>query len=644
MARAPGDDVQNRVDGVALLIAAGLALTGAYMASGDVMSSGWVAIAVALFGSLYWRGSAWRASALLLAKEDPNDPDSRWGTAYAAWREHFVVTAKGPVRTASAREFFRRGVSESPDALRPHAALVSGQAMLVSIGLLGTFFGLGMGLLGALDDMQNPDPAVMQRGLSALLVGAKTAFSKSFTGVGLSVVWQVWWRAVEHDVDHALRRLAAKLDKGVPYATPTELLQRSIAELAARQPDAGAFDKGAGALQQAANSLAGTGQTLAGVSTKLDRSLEGFSAEAIGEHVARAVKGVVDGQLAPVMGEIRTELVVLREMKREMDEAVRRQLADLVEELRVRALTPITDEVKRVSGVVEGVGAQLAENRAAMEATREAVIHTARATKALTGEMSTFQQQTLGRLTDFAQQLERIIHDFSTNTAADFDRIGQHIRAAVDESVRGLAEQRTAFRDSANEAVAAFKGQSELLAETGRQASQVIDRAGNGIIASVEKTTDGAMKSLRAVQEEFSKTLADQRGALSGVLDQLTAAHQREIEAREHMNQRLREASAAVDRLNAEMKLMNTVMDGQTSALLEQVSRAVADLATAHGAFDAGTKAIQEWSLKLAMEHERFQTEEDEHLAKVLDQLLRVATELQRGQGAQGAQGRSVHA
>ncbi len=632
------------VDLVALGFAAALSGVGAFMASGDLMSSTWVALAVTLFGSLFWKGRGWRESALSLSKTDPHEAGSPWAAAWGAFRESHVQTGKGPVRTASARDWFRRGASEAPEEVRPHAVLQTGQAMLVSIGLLGTFFGLGMGLLGALDDMLNPDPAVMQLGLAALLGGAKTAFSKSFTGVGLSVVWQVWWRAAEHEVDASLRHLAERLDKEVPFVTPTELLQRSIAELAAKQPDAKAFDKGAVALQHAAASLAGTGETLKSVSTKLDSSLQGFSAEAIGEHVAQAVRYIVDQQLAPVMGDIRTELVVLREMKREMDEAVRRQLGDLVEELRVRALTPITEEVKEVSRVVQGVSGHLTETRQAMEATRESVIQVARATKMLTGEMSTFQQQTLGRLGDFAGNLERIIHEFSTNTAADFDRIGQHIRAAVDESVRGLAEQRIAFKESATEAVTAFKGQSELLAETGRQASSVIDRAGNGIIASVEKTTDGAMKALRSVQEEFSGTLADQRGALSGVLDQLTAAYKREVEAREQMNQRLRDASAAVDRLNAEMKLVNSVMDGQTSAMLEQVSRAVADLAAAHGAFDTGTRAIQDWALKLAMEHERFQQEEDEHLAQVLEGLHRVATEISRAQGAQGGQGRPVHA
>lgn len=617
---------------IMLLSSAAIVLVGVWMAGvgtllgmqveaeslgAEYWSVTWVGIAVALFVALQIYARQWRARAFAVARvgvASLGGEESPWRVARAAFEASIAQDGDRRVRTSSAREFFGRSAKHAPEALRTPPFLAAGQGMLVSVGLLGTFFGLGMGLVDAVGKVMSDDPAVMQQGMGILLHGAQTAFSKSFTGVGLSVVWNLWWRHAELEVEHSLRRLADEVDAQLPYLAPELLLQRALMDIAKRQPDGTTFSA-------AALELRGGAEALSAISGKLDRSLDGFSAEAIGQHVAEAVKSVVDRQLEPVMSDIRTELRVLAELKRRTDTEVTDRLNQMVAELRNEVLLPIAARVTEVAEVVRGANAE-------MERTRSAVASSADATSRLTSEMRSFQLDTLEQLQEFSRDIRSIVSEFATHTKRDFELVGEKIREAVEASVSGLNEQRVAFEASAERAVAAFAGQAELLEAAGVQASGVIRQAGTTIGQSVVATTDHARTALGEVQLQFVGALSSQRASLSEVLSKLEAAYQQEVEVRKDMAARLDDVNGSVKRLQVELNLVKSSIDGQHGAVLEQVAQAVTKLAQAHGRFNAGTDALSKWTKEIADTQARFHREEDVHLAQVLEALSGVAGEI----------------
>lgn len=77
------------------------------------------------------------------------------------------------------------GYDAMHDSLGKRGLLDNGGGIHVSLGVLGTFIGLAIGLSGL--NMDNPD--LLREGVSGLISGMKTAFYTSVLGVVLSIVW-----------------------------------------------------------------------------------------------------------------------------------------------------------------------------------------------------------------------------------------------------------------------------------------------------------------------------------------------------------------------------------------------------------------------------------------------------------------------
>jgi hypothetical protein len=91
--------------------------------------------------------------------------------------------------------------------------------LLVSLGILGTFVGIVIGLLGF-------DPADIDQSIPSLLGGLKTAFFTSLFGMGLSISFQVIAKVV--DIGRPARRSS---DLGTALLEATEMQGRRIEEL-----------------------------------------------------------------------------------------------------------------------------------------------------------------------------------------------------------------------------------------------------------------------------------------------------------------------------------------------------------------------------------------------------------------------------
>ncbi|AQQ52255.1 hypothetical protein B0X71_03425 [Planococcus lenghuensis] len=92
------------------------------------------------------------------------------------------------------------GYDAMHDALGQRSVLDYGGGLQVSLGVLGTFIGLAIGLAG----LNFTDSTVLMDGVTNLIGGMKTAFYTSVLGVVLSIIWIFIDRTITYNTDRSI--------------------------------------------------------------------------------------------------------------------------------------------------------------------------------------------------------------------------------------------------------------------------------------------------------------------------------------------------------------------------------------------------------------------------------------------------------
>lgn len=116
--------------------------------------------------------------------------------------------------------------------------LGTGQAVLVTMGLMGTFVGLTLGLFDAIPYLSGPHPDP-DAAMELLLGGARLAFSKSVAGMYWSVVWLFMFREAEQAYDEIFQDLATHIDRSLKRASTEALLVELLEEQSALKGEVG---------------------------------------------------------------------------------------------------------------------------------------------------------------------------------------------------------------------------------------------------------------------------------------------------------------------------------------------------------------------------------------------------------------------
>lgn len=610
----------------AIAVGALSAALGLWLASGSLMSMGFVLAAIGA-----WTGFG--AALVALRRQGKAASDRALGArdlvglkqagfpelADALERSLVAPTTSGGVerRRISALTAFREGSSLVPQSLRPGPWLSAGQPFLVSLGLFGTFVGLSYGLLESIPyiDQQDADhaarvsevatntpeenlgAAAMQVGMSKLLGGAKTAFSKSVAGIGLGLSYMLLWRLAQAEHRRRLERIARHADSFHEFVASEELLGERLAEVATEirglreaQPDGGVLASAGSSLADGAAKLAVVAERLGSVSEVLGK----FNNEVIAREVAQGVRAAVEQRLAPTMDRISEELRILHDMKREQDEAVTRQLRELVDSLREQALLPIAREVaatneqtRGVSAAVRDLGVSVAESSAAVHAASTQMSE-------LTIHLAAFQRDALGQLNEFADHLSD-----------------------------AMSQQRAAFEASAESATRSFEAQTTALTSAGDIASESIRRAGTE-----------ASETLIKVRTTFAEALEGQQETLKAVLAELESSFRRDLSERAKFQQITSDAIKSVQKLLLETSVSDAEL---RQAAIEASNTLGKALGVAGRQVEANREAIDLLQAALADHlraandaHRDFLKKEDAHLADVLGKLYGLVDEIVR--------------
>lgn len=158
-----------------------------------------------------------------------------------------------------------------------------------------------------------------------------------------------------------------------------------------------------------------------------------------------------------------------------------------------------------------------------------------------------FQKNTLERLEDFASSLKDILSQFQNDTRGVMDRVSVEIQNAVRESIKGLEAQREAFEESGERAAALMSSASNRLSNT----LEKIDRMLMSTEDMLERIRLASQDELEKFRENYQasldeffnqqnnlleKTLGEQRDGLARVVADLQNTFKEEVERRKALS------------------------------------------------------------------------------------------------------------
>ncbi len=327
-----------------------------------------------------------------------------------------------------------------------------------ALGLLGTFYGIQKGLSGI-----NPGLSESQDLINAskdLFAGMRTAFSNSLLGLGSASLFTFVIFICDSIRQKQRKSLLSKLKQ---IATLDNSFQDN--DLAIQLKNA-------------------------------TENISKLSSENIGIEVGNA--------LTPIFKDIRNELVVLREIKQDQGQEV---LQNLILNLREQVIEPIVDRLGESANLTRDVSVSVQNLNNEL----------AGVSKSLAGSIETigdFQLKTVDDLKKFADSLQQTLGQFQNETKDVLGQVAGEINRGVDQSIQGMEYQRNAFRDSADQAAATFRGIREDLqsalttqAEQQRAMLEEVTSQTKDILNQANTTFQKQSETIKSVGEESSKVM-----------------------------------------------------------------------------------------------------------------------------------------
>ncbi|MCX7593484.1 MAG: hypothetical protein N2235_06940 [Fischerella sp.] len=298
-------------------------------------------------------------------------------------------------------------------------------------------------------------------------------------------------------------------------------------------------------------------------------------------------------------------------------------MESLIQDLRNQVLEPIADRLDKSAELTERVS--------------EAVLTLHRDLGTSITTIQNFQEQTLTQLQHFANNLRETLSQFQTDTKGVLEQTAVEINRAVDHSIEGMTEQRTAFQASAENAAATFRGIREeleqalekraeiekqileatrtgminILSQAHRSFQQELQTTGNKASSLMNEVKDNLLNTLgdinhalidcrntvkedlKVFRDEYQanlenffarqnnlleETLGKQRDGLAGVVNNLNSIYQEEYQRRRELSHQVNQDMNLVSRTTIEVgKLVNAMGLNSSDRLiqLQEIAREI---------------------------------------------------------------------
>lgn len=488
---------------------------------------------VALWALLYASREARRADALIQESAgliDGLDQDTLWArrnevltesrsrsqVVQDAWREFdgtLVDENRRLHNTVDAAEFFNE--HRFAPKLFGNRFLHAAPTALTTLGLLGTFLGLTVGLSG-LDLGSTSDE--LRTGIQTLVDGAALGFTASLWGVFMSLVTNVSERWLEGRVLRKVRALQANINHLFRIKSP----EQSLSDIALSSSE--------------------SNEALQVLHEKIGSALQ-ESVQHVGDSTSKAVTDAIQGSLAPIMADLAKRAAdqsadVFKEISGQLtasfneigislarelqtsSESMRSTLDYMSEQLRKQT----DDHITRLNASQEATAAQMhAVNEAAaaqMRAVNDAAAAQMRAVNEATERQLVMLDESLPRIVSGLDRAATLVGSATQGmetVTTGFARVSSEI-SETSASLAGMLADAIGTMDelagkttTAADALAQQQGTVTELTQKTVDAVQVLEQA--------SRTLSGGFDGMRSAQEAF---LGDLQRQLAGHTQQMS--------------------------------------------------------------------------------------------------------------------------
>lgn len=379
-------------------------------------------------------------------------------------------------------------------------------SILTSIGVIGTFLGIVLGLSG-IQGKLNGDSAEMFEGVKTLLGGMDMAFITSLVGLVSSVALIFILKGITKVAKNKFAVLIEKFNNDFRLESITDYLDKLAG---------GAQDEAINKQVAAAEKSAEASESLLSMGSSLERAADNFDADKIGEHLSNSLDKIFTSEMVPVFSEISAELKSLREIKQDNGEKV---IQAIMTQLRTEVIEPLSNQISETSTLVK-------ESTKAVTKLHDELGDISSKLAGAVSTIQSFQEETMKQLSGFSNDLRGILSGFQTDTKVILEGVSVQLNSAVKSSITAMDAQKNAFQDSANQAALTFSGikenleesltkqatvQKEMLDNTAERVGTLLEESQKShfeqvkIIEQVGETATGLMNNAR---ENLSSTLS----------------------------------------------------------------------------------------------------------------------------------------
>lgn len=469
---------------------------------------------------------------ILHAAEDKSE------LAANAWREfdETLVLENGRIyNTVSAEEFFHEQLFAP--RLIGNRFLHAIPTVLTTLGLLGTFAGLTIGLRGIELGSSGDE---LRSGIQVLVEGAALGFTASLWGVSMSLLVNVAERLFERGIVKKARALQTRIDKFFQLRSP----EQSLSDIAAHT---GESEKALQVLHE-----------------KIGSALQESVAK-VGAQTERAISDAITSTLAPVM-----ENLAERAANQSADvfQAVSAQLTGTFEKMGLSLAEELSRSAGQMRATLDYMGEQLArqadQHLTQMTAMQEASVQQLADLRAATAEQMTMLQDALPRvITGLDSAASRI-----GSATEGFAGVAGALAGATDElrsTTASLGTMLTSAVGSMDELATKTSAAATTLTTQHQAVEQLLTTtlSASQSLTAVSESLRGGFTGMSAAQQAFladlEKTLHRQSAEMAAWL----AAYSDEVS--KHTTRRMDEWNAQTSRFTSEMvnatKAMSDAID-----------------------------------------------------------------------------------
>lgn len=388
-----------------------------------------------------------------------------------AWRDFddaLVVDQSHLYNTVGAAEFFDE--QRFAPKLIGNRLLQAAPTALTTLGLLGTFLGLTIGLRGL--ELDAPVDQ-LRSGMQILVDGAALGFTASLWGVAMSLVTNLVQRLLERGVVTRVRELQGRVDGLFRMRSP----EQSLSDIASHT------DESREALQVLHEK----------VGTALQESIR-----SVGEDTGKAVSDAIRATLTPIMSEL-TQMAA--DQSANVFKEVSTQLTASFAEMGISLATQLRESSESMAGTLDRIGSSL-EEHAGQHRAQMTEMHGAAARHLQTLQTSSAQQ--LQQLHETAADHLIAVTDASARQTQLLDRALPRVIEALDRAA-SLVGSATSGMESAT--MGLTKVTTDLGTTSEALGGMLSDAIGTmGELASTTATAAGGLASQQDAVANLAET------------------------------------------------------------------------------------------------------------------------------------------